>query len=107
MRYLTLVTNTVSTAFADLNFLVFLHRIITKSDKLDVVAQRLTILTRTVVVPSSNFGPTLTDVSYILRLFPRLTPDTCHELCHDLSLHILSNSLFTGHLATDRTSLNC
>lgn len=47
------------------------------------MAKLLTILTRTVVVPSSNFGPTLTDVSYILRLFLRQTPDTYHELCHD------------------------
>ena len=60
MRYLTLFTNTVSPAFVDMNFLVFMHRIIPQSDKLDVVAQRLTILTRTVVVLSSNFGPTLT-----------------------------------------------
>jgi len=70
MRYLTLLNNAVSPAFADLNFLVFLHRIIPKCDKIDVVAQRLTILTRTVVVLSSNFGPTLTDVSYILRFIP-------------------------------------
>ena len=62
------MANTVSPAFACLNFLVFLHRIIPRSDKLDVVAERLTILTRTAVVPSSNFGPPLTDVSYIAFL---------------------------------------